>query len=187
MKKIALILCGAFIYLASYGQAVNDKAVIPVSVNLNQILRLNIVSGGNIEFTFNTITDYTGGLTGTQYQTTFNVTSSVIYDVNFYSESANMQGNDDAANTIASGFVALSVTDNAGGATVDATWQLLDDIVGIGNQATLIDASPAGAATAAANQWVVSWECATANTDGSLLGQPADRYSVNTFIVVSGN
>ncbi len=185
MKKLFVsILVLTFLGLSVFSQAVNDKAVIPVSVNLNQILRLNIVSGGNIEFTFNTIDDYTTGLSGAQYRTTFTVTSSVDYDVVFSCESATMTGTDNSANTIGSGYVALAVTDNGGGAAVTVAWQQLDALNAAA--ATLIDASPAGDATAAANQWVVDWICGDdgTNTDGSLLGEPADRYAVNTFITV---
>ncbi|MCB9002091.1 MAG: hypothetical protein H6537_09000 [Bacteroidales bacterium] len=45
----------------AFGQAVNDQAIIPVSVTLNSILRLTVVSGGNIDFVVNTIDQYTSG------------------------------------------------------------------------------------------------------------------------------
>ena len=55
MKKlfITLVLSATFLG-ASFGQAVADQGVIPVSVTLNQILRLNVTSGGNINFVINT-------------------------------------------------------------------------------------------------------------------------------------
>ncbi|RMG77246.1 MAG: hypothetical protein D6707_11385 [Bacteroidetes bacterium] len=68
MKKIiyaasALLLTIGSIS-ASKAQAVSDRAVIPVAINLNQVLRLHVWNGGNIEFVFNTIDDYRNGLSG---------------------------------------------------------------------------------------------------------------------------
>ena len=53
-----------FAGVSSQAQAVRDRNVIPVAVNLNQVLRMSIYDGGNIEFVFNTIDDYRDGLSG---------------------------------------------------------------------------------------------------------------------------
>ena len=62
MRKLFYSLALLFLSQVSFGQAVNDQAIIPVSVTLNSILRLTVVSGGNIEFVVNTIDQYTGGI-----------------------------------------------------------------------------------------------------------------------------
>jgi len=58
----------------SDAQAIRDRQVIPVAVNLNQVLRLKVLNGGNIEFVFNTIDDYENGLSS--YGTGANPTGS---------------------------------------------------------------------------------------------------------------
>jgi hypothetical protein len=66
MKKISMILgialgIGYFSNSAN-AQAVRDRNVVPVAVNLNEVLRMTITNGGNIEFVFNSIDDYRFGL-----------------------------------------------------------------------------------------------------------------------------
>jgi hypothetical protein len=97
MKRIALLLVGSFFLIAnvSFSQGIDDRAVIPVAVTLNSILRLNVTSGGNIEFNFNTLNDYTNGIpTSAAYQTKFNVASSVNWNVKMYAENATLVGTD---------------------------------------------------------------------------------------------
>jgi len=56
MKKLTFLLAGFLLYgTTSNAQAVRDRNVIPLAVNLNQVLRMSITDGGNIEFTFNII------------------------------------------------------------------------------------------------------------------------------------
>ena len=56
---------------------------------LNSILRLNVTSGGNIEFTINNIDQYTAGIAnGTRYDTKFTVASSVDFNVLMYARMA---------------------------------------------------------------------------------------------------
>lgn len=62
MKKLSFILSLIIFGQLAFGQAVHDRNVIPVAVNLNQVLRMTITNGGNIEFVFNTIDDYKYGL-----------------------------------------------------------------------------------------------------------------------------
>ena len=82
MKKVSLFLLGMVMGLALLAQPVVDNAIIPVAVNLNSILRLNVTSGGNIEFTVSTIDQYNNGIaTGPRYYTDFTVASSVDFDV----------------------------------------------------------------------------------------------------------
>lgn len=64
MKKLSFILSLIVFGQLAFGQAVHDRNVIPVAVNLNQVLRMTITNGGNIEFVFNTIDDYQWGISG---------------------------------------------------------------------------------------------------------------------------
>ena len=58
MKKILLPIFVFGIISSGISQAVSDRNTIPVAVNLNRVLRMSVNTGGNIEFTFNTIDDY---------------------------------------------------------------------------------------------------------------------------------
>ena len=64
MKRSNLILVAIAVFFTtvSVAQGVRDRNVIPVAVNLNEVLRMSITNGGNIEFVFNTIDDYKFGL-----------------------------------------------------------------------------------------------------------------------------
>ena len=118
MRKISLslaimLVCG----FTAFGQAVKDKAIIPVAVNLNQVLRLNVVSGGNIEFLFATIEDYKNGVNalgalGSAYETNFTVASSSRWALTYGAETANFIGTDDGANTLLIDNVGLSLISN---------------------------------------------------------------------------
>ena len=50
MKKLLLISVGLIMACLTQAQPVSDNATIPIGVTLNSILRLTVVSGGNIEF-----------------------------------------------------------------------------------------------------------------------------------------
>ena len=122
MKKITTLLLGfVLIGATSFAQPVADRAVVPVAVTLNQILRLNVVNGGNIEFVFNNVADYKSGLTNSvgQYQTDFNVASSTPWSLLIWAEDASFVGNDDPNNTMSLSYVGFSITANAAGHSFD--------------------------------------------------------------------
>ena len=62
MKKLIFSFFAFGIISTGISQAVSDRTTVPLAVNLNQVLRLNILNGGNIEFTFNTIAQYKTGI-----------------------------------------------------------------------------------------------------------------------------
>lgn len=121
MKKVSLIFSAMlFGALTIVAQPVADRAVVPVAVTLNQILRLNVVDGGNIEFVFNNVADYKSGLSGgTQYRTDFNVASSTPWSLLIYAEDATFNGNDDPGNTMDLGYVGYSIVNNGGAHLLD--------------------------------------------------------------------
>ena len=114
MKKQLLIMIVLFVGMGSiFGQAVSDRNIIPVAVNLNQVLRMTITNGGNIEFVFNTIDEYKNGISGDvsagtpantaasepMYKTDFTVASSTRWKITYGSEQATFVGVDNPANT----------------------------------------------------------------------------------------
>lgn len=85
MKKVllgflSLILIGQI----AYSQPVSDNAVIPMGITLSSVLRLNVVSGGNIEFVFASVNDFQNGLAGDMYRTNLTVESSTDWGLSLY-------------------------------------------------------------------------------------------------------
>ena len=93
MKKFFVSLAILAISAVSFAQPISDRAVVPVAVSLNQILRLQILYGGNVEFVFADLNDYKAGITGTRFTTRFSVASSTDWDLRMYASSASFVGN----------------------------------------------------------------------------------------------
>jgi hypothetical protein len=194
MKKLSFLLLSLGISILTYAQPVADNAVIPVSVNLNSILRLNVTSGGNIEFTFTNIDQYTNGLSNTdRYDTHFTVASSVDFDVDLSTEDATFIGADNPANTMNLNFVAYEVTSNGSG--VDGTnWNFIgapatpEDLTQTPAFPIVASVGGFGAGDVTQNAFIINWECGTAATGGGDLlsaSLPADRYTTNVYLVLS--
>ena len=110
----------------SYGQAVRDRNVIPLAVNLNQVLRMSITDGGNIEFTFNSIEDYRLGLSGDagtsgssnpatsdpMYVSNFIIASSTRWELSYGSEQPTFIGTDNPGNTLTLDNVGFTLLSN---------------------------------------------------------------------------
>ena len=127
MKKLTFLLAGFLLYgTTSNAQAVRDRNVIPLAVNLNQVLRMSITDGGNIEFTFNSIDDYRFGLSGDaatsasanpatsdpMYVSNFIIASSTRWELSYGSEEATFIGTDNPANTLTLDNVGFSLASN---------------------------------------------------------------------------
>jgi hypothetical protein len=190
LKTKILTLAVMLVGLSAFSQAVRDRNVIPVAVNLNQVLRMTISDGGNIEFTFNTINDYRLGLSGDavadgsanaaasdpMYITQFTVASSTEWDLFYGSENATFIGTDNSANTLGLDNVGFSLASNGGTNTfgITAAEQLTSLIT---TQATVVadlDAypvllmgynttgpGPSNAGDAAENSFTMTWRCGT--------------------------
>ena len=183
MKKLGILLVVTLMSLSSFSQAINDNAVIPVSVTLNSIMRLQVISGGNIEFVFSTIDSYANGIsTGARYTTTFTVASSVNFDVTVNLEDA-------------TGFIG-----EATGTTMPlaAVTFLLAEVSGAGTstllhtaQAAVADADAIITAAGAdnggvAHEFTMAWECGTTSPNTMTeLSRDADRYSNNVFLTLT--
>ena len=124
MRKSSLIAIMLFGGLTVFSQAVKDRNVVPVAVNLNQVLRMTITNGGNIEFVFNTIDDYKNGLSSEAasvaanpagsydfYTTDFTIASSSRWELTYGAEEATFIGTDDPTNaTFTLDNVGFSIT-----------------------------------------------------------------------------
>lgn len=203
MKKLSFLFVGLLLGLATIAQPVVDNAIIPVSVNLNSILRLNVTSGGNIEFTVNNIDQYTSGIINTDnYDTKFTVASSVDFDVIMYAEGGFM-GTDGASTAFDETNVGYILSMEASATGLEGT--NYNFITSIGDNVnsdmnvlsttsgTEIITAVAGqsAGNTLKNSFVINWELATPAVDavsglGSLMSQSIapDRYTTNVFLVL---
>lgn len=201
MRKITLSLVALLITGAvAFSQAVADQAIIPVSVSLNSILRLNVTSGGNIEFVVNTITDYSTGIANTaRYDTKFTVASSVDFNVLLYAEDLTMIGTDNPAHTLALANVGYQISVDGTG-TEGTNWDITSD----GTTTVLTSTATTEAISAitgfaagdvAKNAFTINWELCTAavrsaaggvGAANTLLAQSKDpdRYTTNVFLVL---
>ena len=162
MKKLIFSFFAFGIISTGISQAVSDRTTVPLAVNLNQVLRLNILNGGNIEFTFNTIAQYKTGINsstapalqnaatalggagaGGFYMTQFTVASSNNWEIHMGAEDATLIGTDDAANIMALNNDGYSLT-------ADGTHTIFNS---------------AGVAVAAADEVLIS----TPTTDGTAI------------------
>jgi len=196
MKKvligfISLIFAGQ----VAVAQPVSDQAIIPMAITINSILRLNIVSGGNIEFVFNSIDQISTGIpNSTAYDTRFTIASSTNWTLNFGTDLTDFT--EAGANTIPLDLVAVQVDDDAAGncftgGTVRCASALYfgawDDLVN--PNTSLITTTAAGnVGNSTDNAFVIHWECATGNAStrflpnvGGISAGPG-RYSANIFL-----
>lgn len=200
MKKVTLLLAGLVLFAStSFSQAIDDRAVIPIAVNLNSILRLNVTSGGNIEFNFNTLDDYTNGInsggTNAGYQTRFTVASSVDWNVFMYAEDVVLQGTDDVgtSNTMDINNIGYHI-DYDGGGDFGDYFVIADEsgspVALTADETTIIvgvDEEPI-AGDVSKNAFVINWRCGTIEgggmNTGTILSQSiaADRYATNVFL-----
>ncbi len=192
MRKLIFAASLLLLGQAGFGQAVNDQAIIPVSVTLNSILRLTVVSGGNIDFVVNTIAQYTSGINSgggdARYQTNFTVSASQDFDVTIRAEDATFIGQDNSANTMPLNNVGLDLTESGSG--VDPTnWALPPAVLALTNASQNIVTGATGAAAGGAdkNNFTIQWRLGTsegAMNGSSLLAQSLtpDRYITNVFL-----
>lgn len=116
MKKVIIgVLSLIFAGQVALAQPVSDNAVIPMGITLSSVLRLNVVSGGNIEFVFNSIADFQEGLYGDMYRTNFTVASSTDWSLSAYA--SDFSG---SAGNFGVGIVDYCIQDNGTGDIYDS-------------------------------------------------------------------
>ena len=178
MRKLFFAFTMLLLSQISFGQAVSDNAVIPVSITLNSILRLTVTSGGNIQFVVNTIDQYTNGIpTGPQYTTTFSVASSRDFNVTMGAEDATFIGIETGSTALA--LSNLHYTMGGVGAGAIAGLQPLLPLTGPETIVTTV------AGPSATNTYEIQWELGTVAP--TLLSQSldADIYVTNVFLNVA--
>ena len=187
MRKISFLAVMLFCGLATFAQAVKDRNVIPVAVSLNQVLRMTVTNGGNIEFVFNTIDDYKNGISAERgnpgdgmYKTDFTVSSSTRWNLTYGAEQATFLGTDDPSRLLALDNVGFTITNN-GIHTFETPGSLKNTTVGASlfsaptNNASEVaalqaypvvliednDDDAANAGDIADNSFTLNWRCGT--------------------------
>lgn len=198
-NSVFRLLIFLFAVAPAIAQPVSDNAVIPVSVTLNSILRLNVVKGGNITFKVNTIKQYQDGIpTSALLETRFTVASSVDFDVDLLAQDATFIGTDITAgtNTMPLDNVGYKVSEDGSGGD-PANWAIQSTLIELTNAAQPIVTSVVGAGAGGAdkNDFTIEWELATAGliaintTAKTLLAQSLkpDYYTTNVFLILSAH
>lgn len=205
MRKLSLLFVSMLVGTIGFSQAVADQAIIPVSVGLNSILRLNVTSGGNIEFVVNTITDYTSGIANSaRYTTGFTVASSIDFDVTLSLEDADLAGVD-VAGTFDHRNLGYRVAKTGSGA-IGTDWNIPSSgttAIPVAAGTDIIESIVNhGAGDVAKNAFTINWRLATNDVlavtaalggfelaTNTLLAQsiPAGRYTTNVFLVLKAH
>ena len=215
MKKLLLPIFIFGIISSGISQAVSDRNTVPVAVNLNRVLRMSVNTGGNIEFTFNTIDDYKNGLSGDaatstsanpatsnpMYVTTFTVAASTKWTLQYGAEEGTFIGVDNPASTLALNNVGFNLattgTHAFGTELVSAPTTGGTVIADLDVYPTALIADGANAAANAGdatdNAFTMTWRVGTAEGDMNaikLIEQSVtpDRYVTNVlFNLVADN
>ena len=206
MKKVIYLVISLILIGKAVSAQVSDTKVIPVAITLESILRLNVVTGGNIEFVVNTIDAYTNGIqNASQYDTRITVASSRHWNLDMYPDDPNdINGVDNATpNTMSTNNVAFWITFNCatcteGNAAAD-NWNIiagpteaemrnLNEVAG--SNMVIQGENRQSAGDISQNDFTIHWELATADVmthtslGQNLLSQnlASDRYLTNVTI-----
>lgn len=189
MKK--LVLGAAMLLLAQvgFGQAVSESAIIPVSVTLNAVSRLNVESGGNIKFVFTSIADYESGFSGEHsdlYKTTVSIASSRNFSVKMYSETDNFLPTDNPSNSIEIGQLEYMLEWGGGAGSEPGTFTTAWTSVENDSNTEIIESSSGQAGSGENNRFDILWRIGTGEgTYDTFLDQgdiAPDHYVANIFI-----
>jgi len=209
MKKLKLgFLAAAMLFGGSaFAQPVSDVAVIPVAVTINTVMRLNVESGGNVEFIVNTIQQYEDGIsnpnqttTGDIYDTRFTVASSRDFNVFLDPEDATFIGTDNSSGsvqTIPLNNVGYFMSDD-GSHTNGSEFELAGSGVTVqplqAASTIIVSNLSSNAGSTDDNDFTINWELATSSlraqsSQETLLAQSIsqDRYVTNVYLFVAAD
>jgi len=184
MKRLIFAFAALLFAQFTFGQTVQDNATIPVSVTLNSILRLQVKTGGNIQFVFNTMDQYTHGINNTPgTTTTFTVASSKNFTVTMGAEDDAIYGVETGNRAGLSGSIPLALVRYNMVGTAGIVKATTDDPL---LQVTALDAIvPTGTAgpVDADRTFKILWEAGTnALPVNQALNYTADVYVTNVFL-----
>ena len=200
---LTFFIVGLLAVNISYSQAVDDRAVVPVSVTLNSILRLNIESGGNVEFNFNTLEQYENGISGlgtggsnNRYSTKITIASSVNWDLEMGAEDGGLVSTDTVGASAAMDLAYITYqTEYTGTGLTVGNEITVTSSYATGSETPLtqigttdiIENSSGNAGDVTQNAFRVDWACGTTSAGaGNLMGSDltGGRYSTNVFFIL---
>jgi hypothetical protein len=175
---------------------------------LQQILRIHVTNGGNIEFVFNSINDYKFGIANSSfYNSDFVIASSTDWTLHMGAEDATFLGTDNTANTLPlnfaqfqlgiSGLYTIATTNIAMGAKYNNANGIANGLAAYTGVAATDGLLTKGVLTNAGdildNIYQIRWQCAvmpvvgagtTACSAVSMLTQSPnpDRYVTEVFL-----
>lgn len=199
MRKLVLGAAMLLFAQMGFGQAVSEYAIIPVSVTLNSVFRLTVVSGGNIEWVVNSIEQWDGGIDAdARYETNFTVSASRDFSVILRPEDDDFLGQDNPANTLSLDNVGYMIRYEGVGGVEGTSWNIpsiADAEVKVpvaGGEIIIEGLDEEAAGDAAKNNFVIEWRLGTSEdlmNALSLLQQkiPTDRYVTNMFLELVDN
>ncbi len=177
MKKVILgFLAILFAGQISFAQPVSDMAVIPMGITIQNIMRLTITRGGNIEFVFSSAADRLAGLGGAAYTTAGTVVSTQAWDLELTTDAAQFD-DESGTNNLPLATVELATTTASTGTAALANTALAQGAPGV----LVVDA---GAATDAGT-FSIEWACGT--TTPIPAATLAGRYTVNVILSLVAN
>jgi hypothetical protein len=181
MKKLIIgLLSIIFIGQIAVAQPVSDHAVIPVAITVQSVLRLNVRSGGNIEFVFTTINQITNGIpTGAAYTTVFDIASSINWDLDISTDAGTFINDNGVPLALTS--VNLIVTGAGLGNNTTTAFVAATQLPAIITEMLSYDGSGNNIGNAALNSFNLGWACGT-NPSTTIAGTPPGRYTVNVLL-----
>ncbi len=190
MKKVILgFLSIFFLGQLAIAQPISDHAVIPMAITVQSIMRLNVKSGGNIEFVFSKISDITNGIgNSAAYDTYFDISASQDWDLQIGTDAATflneagasillnrveLQVDDALTSTRFADADVISAFNAAPAALQNGPIDLITWVAG-GTNGTNVG-------SAAENTFVVHWQCGV-NLAARITGSVPGRYTVNVYL-----
>ncbi|MFN8258738.1 MAG: hypothetical protein U0W24_23825 [Bacteroidales bacterium] len=167
-------------------QPVSDHAVIPVAVTIQSVLRLNIRSGGTIEFVFNNVDAITNGIPNSPaYDTRFDIAATQNWDLFIGTEDAFLTS--DEGVDIPVDHIALYVDGDILANRTSSTNYAAPDVLQLGPIALLeLDAAlgSSNVGIPSDNEFTIHWSCGDNATTGAtaMTGTNPGRYTVNVYL-----
>jgi len=174
MKKLYSSIVALMLTISlSIAQPINDQVVIPMGITINSITRMSVVSGGNIEFVFSSLADYTSGITG--YASVIQLASSEQITVKLKADGVFLG---DATSAILALDKVEFQVNTVTGANITPVPAVAAYV-----PLTAVDQNIAttAAALVANGTFQIDWQCGV-NPLASVAGTAADRYAANIII-----
>jgi len=201
-KTVNILFVVFFAAQTVQAQTFTDPAIGAASIDLQQVLRISVTGGGNLEFVINSIAQYETGINAGGanifYQTDFEVASSTRWDLRLNADGGlPLSGSDNPANTMALDNIGLRIVTQVGAVHTFGV-ELTDPaganaaVIALPAAATIVVGSalvaPTNEGTITDNAFTIQWRVGTTEGGGMnavpLIDQDlaSDRYVTNIIL-----